>query len=72
MQAHLASLSDADLAAFYLSAGQSAFEDPGVEDDPDSPFYDSTTEVWFVVLDMIALEFERRCRVTVTEVHPNE
>lgn len=62
MAAHIESLTDAGLALLLLSVGQSAFEDPGesVEDDPESPFYDSTTEQWFLVMDMIEQELERR------------
>lgn len=62
MQAYIESLNDAQLTTFYLSAAYTAFSDPGEleEDDPESEFYDSTTETWFLVLDMIQQEFEKR------------
>ncbi len=68
--AQLSEMNLADLAAYKIEVAQKAFADPGDPldletpredvDDSDSPFHDATTEAYFVILDLIDQEFERR------------
>ncbi len=66
----LRTMSMAELSALKLQVGEKAFADPGDPldldtpredvDDSDSPYHDATTESFFVLMDLIDQELEKR------------